>query len=245
MKESAYMAERESGKPLYQGRICAAVAAADMGQALELAQACESLADVIEIRLDGLRAPRVEHFIETIRKPLLFTNRPVWEGGAYAGSEKSRLKPLLAAVEAGAAYVDLEFRADSVVRNQLVEQIRNFSSMTLMILSWHDFTGTPSSAELERIFLDMHSSGAQVGKIVTMARSFHDVERILSLQELSFARDFPLISFCMGEQGRLSRVVTLQRGGYMTYAAPDQGEATAPGQLTLTELVACLAESSQ
>jgi 3-dehydroquinate dehydratase len=44
----------------------------------------------------------------------------------------------------------------------------------------------------------------------------------------------------MGEAGRLSRIATILLGGFMTYAALDATQATAPGQLTIQELKSSL-----
>ena len=38
----------------------------------------------------------------------------------------------------------------------------------------------------------------------------------------------------------ISRVATLELGGYMTYAAPDDGQLTAPGQLSLSAMLKAL-----
>ena len=104
------------------------------------------------------------------------------------------------------------------------------------IVSWHDFKGTPSAQALESIFQEQYRSGADVGKIVTMARNFQDVLRVLNLQEIAAEMGFPLCAFCMGKPGMISRVATLELGGYMTYAAPDGAGATAPGQLPFSEV---------
>ena len=74
-----------------------------------------------------------------------------------------------------------------------------------------------------------------------MAHDYPDVLRVLHLQCQAKALGFPLIAFCMGEQGKLSRIITLLLGGYMTYAAPDEQQATAPGQLSVRRLKGALA----
>jgi 3-dehydroquinate dehydratase type I len=48
--------------------------------------------------------------------------------------------------------------------------------------------------------------------------------------------NFPLIAFCMGAIGKISRLATIKLGGYMTYAAPDEGKETAPGQMPVSVL---------
>jgi len=40
----------------------------------------------------------------------------------------------------------------------------------------------------------------------------------------------------MGWVGVISRLVTLELGGYMTYCAVGSREVTAPGQITVTDL---------
>ena len=59
-----------------------------------------------------------------------------------------------------------------------------------------------------------------------------DVLRVLALLQKSQDMHFPLIAFCMGECGRISRFSTLYLGGYMTYVAVSEDQATAPGQFS-------------
>lgn len=209
--------------------VCVSVAATTVEEALTCATLAQESADVIEIRLDFLDVPAVKPFIDKLNKPLLFTNRPEWEGGNYKGSEQSRVDLLLEAIDAGAAYIDLELKAGMEIRKQLLAAAKN--SKTQVIISWHDFKATASRTALESIFQEQYRSGADIGKIVTMARNIEDVLRVLNLQTLAKEMDFPLIAFCMGRAGMISRVATLELGGLMTYAAPDSGTATAPGQL--------------
>ena len=221
------------------GRICVSVADRSLAAALATAKAAEGLADVIEIRLDSLEAPAVRPFVEQLTRPLLFTNRPAWEGGNYQGDETARVDLLVEAVKAGAAYVDIELRSEEESRQRVFAAAKGTACQC--IVSWHDFKVTASSQGLAKLFQEMYRSGAQIGKIVTTARDFRDVLRVLSLQEEAAEMDFPLIAFCMGPVGVVSRVATCALGGYMTYAAPDGGSGTAPGQLPLTTLRAMLA----
>lgn len=209
--------------------ICVSVAAPTSAEALTAAALAEAAADVIEIRLDYLSSPAVRPFIEKIHKPLLFTNRPAWEGGRFTGDEQSRTNLLIEAVTAGVDYVDIELKADNRIRQQVIAAARK--GKTRVIISWHDFKTTASRPALETIFQEQYRSGADIGKIVTMAHSVEDVLRVLNLQVLAREMGFPLIAFCMGRVGMISRVATLELGGFMTYAAPDDGLPTAPGQL--------------
>lgn len=215
-------------------RICVSIAHEKVKDAVALAKKAEAAAHIVEIRLDALKKPAVKPFIQEIKKPLLFTNRPIWEGGNYSGGEAERIGFLVEAVRAGAAYVDIELKTDIDLRNQLLAITKNTD--TQVIISAHDFEGTSNSQKLASVFHDQSRSGADIGKIVTTANSFQDVIHVLRLQELADEADFPLIAFCMGKKGIISRVATTQLGGYMTYAASDDGEATAPGQLKVSAM---------
>lgn len=210
--------------------ICVSVACENVGQAVDIAKNSESYADVIEIRLDSLSHPEIEPFVEHITKPLLFTNRPEWEGGSFKGSEAARIGLLLKAVQYDCALVDLELKTAPELRGELLDTLLKHTQ-TGLIASWHDFNTTPSSDELGDILQQQVESGAHIGKIVTTAKDYKDVLRILNLQVIAAENNFPLIAFCMGPIGRISRLATLKLGGYMTYAAPDGGEETAPGQI--------------
>ncbi len=215
--------------------VCVSVACKDETEAVEIALRSETYADIIEIRLDHLSNPGIETFTRRISKPLLFTNRPTWEGGAFEGSEGERVGLLQQAIENGCGLVDLELQTAPELRAELLDTLLQHTG-TGMIISWHDFSGTPSSEELGDILQQQIESGAHVGKIVTMANFYEDVLRILNLQTIAAENNFPLIAFCMGRMGMISRVATLQLGGFMTYAAPDGGNEAAPGQMQVSTL---------
>ncbi len=215
------------------GPICVSIGVASQQELLALVNRCQAIADVIEIRLDCLDNPDPAAVLAMATVPLLFTNRPVWEGGHFSGTEQERLRPLLQAVEAGAAYIDCELRAPRASRLAL-RQVTQRSDCRLLI-SWHDFTETPSWRRLSGILTRMHKAG-DIGKIVTTARQHLDVLRVLRLQEKAAALSFPLIAFAMGQAGTISRLATLALGGYMTYCAATPEAATAPGQLTIDQL---------
>jgi 3-dehydroquinate dehydratase-1/3-dehydroquinate dehydratase/shikimate dehydrogenase len=214
------------------GLVCVSVAQPSVEQALAAAETLAGQADVIEIRLDALAQPAVAPFMARLATPLLFTNRPQWEGGRHQGDETSRGALLLEAAHSGCAYVDLELKADSGLRRELLAT----ATTTRVILSWHNFDQTPDDATLAEILAQQQQSGAHIGKLITMAHSWQDVLRVLHLQLAAAAMNFPLIAFCMGSAGVISRLATLELGGYMTYAAPEAGGATAPGQLPVATL---------
>ncbi len=223
-----------SNRACKRGMICAAVAARDAAGAEKAVRQVRGRVEVVEIRLDAMPVPQVRRCCDLLEPPLIFTNRPQWEGGQFRGPETERLAPLLEAVALGAAFVDFELRADPGLRGRLLERMAGSASR--LIISCHDFAGTPTDEELGGILQQMMASGAHIGKIVTMARNDLDVLRVLRLQCLAREYDFPLIAFCMGEAGGISRLATLYLGGFMTYAAISEEEATAPGQLSVAGL---------
>lgn len=212
--------------------ICVSIVSEKIETALDIAKQAEEQADIIEIRLDALAQPAVAPFIAGLSKPLLFTNRPAWEGGNYKGEEAERVSFLQESILADAAFVDIELKTSHSLKQLLLKAID--PTKTKLIISWHDFSGTPSSEKLSEILHQQRASGAHVGKIVTMAEDYKEVLRVLNLQSEAAEHDFPLIAFCMGRAGMVSRLATLQLGGFMTYAAPDTGNAAAPGQLPVS-----------
>lgn len=218
-----------------KGKICVSVADGEVARAVAIAAAAEPSVSVVEIRLDALDQPVIAPFVAGLTKPLLFTCRPSWEGGSFTGTEEERFTLLEAAVKGGAKYVDVELRADDKLRNHLLGVAKEHQVQ--VIVSWHDFKTTASAQALESIFQEQYRSGADIGKIVTTARDFRDVLRVLSLQDIASDMGFPLCAFCMGRVGMISRVATLELGGFMTYAAPDSGVLTAAGQLSVSAMV--------
>jgi len=217
-----------------RGKICVSLAGKDAASVhAEVSPVLDSV-DVVEIRLDAMEVPEVAKCCALFRSPLLFTNRPIWEGGSFSGFEDDRMGPLFTAVELQAAYVDFELRADPLLRRQLLQTME--SGPTRMILSWHDFAATPKQEDLVEILQQMMDSGAHIGKMVTTAHGSADVLRLLHVQERALAADFSLSCFCMGGPGRISRLATLYMGGYMTYGAVSEDQATAPGQLSIDRL---------
>ena len=63
--------------------ICVSVGGKEVTETLDIARSAETGADVIEIRLDSLPQPEIAPFVKGLTRPLLFTNRPEWEGGSF------------------------------------------------------------------------------------------------------------------------------------------------------------------
>lgn len=141
---------------------------------------------------------------------------------------------LLEAVAENCDYVDLELLAPDSSHQAMRMALEGRD--TKLIVSWHNFSDTPTREELVGRMAIMQDMGADIGKIITTAHTHQDVLRVLQLQEVAEGLGFPLIAFCMGRSGVVSRVATCDLGGYMTYCAVNEEEATAPGQLSISAL---------
>ena len=149
-------------------------------------------------------------------------------------------KRLVRAIEAGARYVDVEIEA----QKQMSKRVRQAAheNGTIFIRSYHDFEGTDSLEALKAIVEKCVYHGADMVKIVTLAQSEADVDKILALyqwcheekasgnERIGALSDGGLIAFCMGEEGRSSRLDCLKFGAPYTYAALTEEEVAAPGQ---------------
>ncbi len=183
--------------------------------------------DIIELRLDYISKMEdaeicLEKTLKTKTKPIIVTNRPKREGGNYAGSEKDRLSLLQKAIELGADYVDVELDSVSHITRR---------DSSKLIISYHNFKETPNN--INKIYEDISQCKPDIAKIVTYANDITDNVRIFELLKIA---NIPTISFCMGEYGHISRILTRKFGGLLTFASLEKGKESAPGQLTVDEL---------
>jgi len=73
-------------------------------------------------------------------------------------------------------------------------------------------------------------------KIVTYADSVEDNFRVLQLIPRSLAEGQAIVAFCMGPQGRISRILAPVLGSCISYASLRKGAESAPGQPTVSEM---------
>ena len=105
-----------------------------------------------------------------------------------------------------------------------------------VIISYHNFTKTPSYPQLVKIADEIKKRGADVVKIACNASSLSDTVRIISVAKHLESLKIPHILIAMGKKGTLSRILTPTLGGEMMFATLDGKNATASGQLTVKEL---------
>lgn len=219
--------------------ICTTIQNRTLEEIIGLLEGSEPRIQMAEIRLDRcpLDIKEIESLFSSSDTPLVATCRVVDDGN---GTWEEAEEKLTAAVEAGAAFLDLEIEAPKEVGKRLRRACTEYG--TTMIRSSHFFAGTPSDDVLRNTVEKCRKFGGEIVKIAAMAKSGEDVARVLGLysQEQTTQRQAELIAFSMGETGRASRLECLRLGSPFTYAALNDNEAAAPGQWTYSEMIAAV-----
>ena len=187
--------------------------------------------DYVEVRLDFLKIEQVPEALVIIKNDLnkiVCTLRPKTEGGKFSGNEKERIAIIKLIAEYSPFLLDIEY--NTLKKNtSLVKYLK--STKTKLLVSWHDFKKTPSTLELKKKLNQMSKFSSNV-KIVSTAKSTNDSTRMLELYSKKGKNN--LISFAMGDFGRISRILCLYLGSPYTYVS--LGKAIAPGQFSVDEI---------
>ena len=240
--------------------ICTSIQGKTLEEILEILESGE--VEMAEIRLDlcDLDEEEIEELFTQSDVPLIATCRiaslaqrvaaegdllddagkVLSEQGLYASQPRKGRNPaeelaenqLLKAIEAGAKYVDLEVEAPPMMGRKIRQACQEYG--TMLIRSFHDFEGTPPEATLLSLLEKGRRFGGEVVKIVTTATCKADADRVLALYREAVPGT--LVAFCMGPEGRESRLEALKQGAPFTYACLSTEEATAPGQWTAAEM---------
>jgi len=213
-------------------RICVPVVEANVNRARSKYLRAARKGLMAEMRLDYLEQPDLTKLFRTHPGPVIATNRLASEGGRWQGSEDERRRLLAEALDLGVDFLDLELAAAPAWRRDLWER----RGEAKIILSWHDFSGTPDLENLEAILQQMLAAEADILKIVTLAQQPQDNLRVLSLIPQARAAGREIIAFCMGPLGKWSRVVAPLLGSFLTFAPFTKKGASAPGQMTVNEI---------
>lgn len=188
--------------------------------------------DVVEVRADALPHPPAPEELATLPHPVILTVRSPDEGGARPISDAERLALFLELLPAAAA-VDIEGRS---LRSLAPLSEAAHRAGKHVIVSYHDFQGTPSPARLRAWETTARQRGADIVKIATTTEHPAAVARLLTLLENASG---PLALMGMGPLGRASRLLFARAGSVLNYgwlAAPQVS-----GQWSATELRALLA----
>jgi 3-dehydroquinate dehydratase-1 len=179
--------------------------------------------EVSEIRMDGA-ALSLDDVKTIFSHPatLMATYRP---GNV---DDRTRMSYLFTAIDAGAAYVDVEVDSDNAYKKEIVEKAR--SKGCKVIISFHDYEKTPSGERLRDIVVLCLGDGADIVKIACKVNSVTDNARLLGLLGVEDLRG-KLVVVGMGEKGRITRVAAPFLGSPFTFASLGRGKETAEGQI--------------
>ncbi len=189
---------------------------------------------LIEFRFDYLNEftnlDKILEKISNYKKQSIYTLRPTSEGGKFSENESDRLILIKKLALARPMLLDLEYNYISK-NNELADFIDN--DQVRILISWHDFTGTPKKEFLINLINKMRIFSNFI-KIVTTAKSIDDSISILELYPM-IDTSINLVAFSMGELGIISRVLCNIIGDSpFTYTTIEK--AVAPGQLTINQM---------
>lgn len=196
----------------------------------------------IELRADGLRLDDIAGAVadfdaEKSRRgfigPVIFTLRLRRDGGAWPDEKSAERNSVWESLPPGTCdWVDLEVEEIASVSPTALDSLR--SSGVKILLSHHAFEQEPR--EKWEQLLDEMAKWAPDGVKFAMALGPNSGDRIRALALLAFARRVASLYsdsavFGMGEEGRLTRVVSPLLGCPWTYGFLG-GVPQAPGQLS-------------
>ena len=192
-----------------------------------------ALADGIELRLDY--APKIDlNELSILRNqchlPIIFTLRKKSQGGYYNPKETQRLQDILALCALNPDYFDLEYD----ISRKFVADLKIKYPKIKLICSYHNFTETP--ADLMPILQSMQHKDFHIYKIATTAHNTIDSLNLMKFIYENYKK-YNLTGICMGADGQCTRILSAVIGNTLHYASLDESQATAPGQLTLNELL--------
>jgi 3-dehydroquinate dehydratase type I len=145
-------------------------------------------------------------------------------------TESERKEWLIAAINAGAGYVDIEVESGDDFKNDIITVAK--SKGCKIIVSYHDYNKTPLANELEEIIKWCFDSKCDIAKICCHVNSSEECARLLSLYSYGNA----IIYIGMGDIWKITRIASLLLGAPFTYASIDDNKKTAPGQINSRKL---------
>ncbi|MRN51413.1 type I 3-dehydroquinate dehydratase [Paenibacillus monticola] len=226
-------------------KICVSLVGTSLSELKQETEALQLLApDLVEWRVDYYEQvddiEAVKEALKLIRAivpnlPLIFTFRSAKEGGEKHINTEYYIELNKAAAESGLAdIIDVElFNEEAEVRGLIT--VAHVHSV-FVILSNHDFNGTPSKDEIIARLCRAQELGGDLPKIAVMPKSAADVLTLLEATHIMKEKyaDRPIITMSMAGAGVISRLAGEVFGSALTFGAAHK--PSAPGQVAVTEL---------
>ncbi|MGH9332034.1 MAG: type I 3-dehydroquinate dehydratase, partial [Vicinamibacterales bacterium] len=202
--------------------LCVTVAGSTMSEVRARRDAASRLADLVEVRLDGVADADPAGAVSGRTTPVIVACHPAWEGGRFDGPEEVRRRLLAAALDAGTDWIDVEWRAgfDDLVTD---------ANRARIILSNHVFDGVPG--DLDERYRAMRATGAAIVKIAVQPGRLSDLAPLFALGA-SVAADRTVL-LGMGLRGLVTRILAARLGSAWTYA----GREATVGQLSAERMI--------
>lgn len=230
-------------------KICLPILGETVADLLSEVNHCLSLpCDIIEWRLDYFSTVLVTQDVlqaaRLLRKaageiPILATFRTFSEGGVRDLSAADYFALYQALIPHQLVdLIDLElFMPETGVTETLTLAKQHGVKV---VISQHDFKGTPSQAEIVRRLRVMTSRGADICKIAVMPHTSDDVLTLLAAtnEMKNQPSQVPLVTMAMGKLGLISRLAGEIFGSSLTFGTAK--DASAPGQIPAQELATLL-----
>lgn len=216
--------------------------AAPGGQAHQARLAQQQGAQALELRADLLADPaQVRVALTAVRAasslPLLLTYRSATEGGKGAGHGQGYEDYLASLLQLRPAVAAVDIEMACPASKALVAEAK--AGGYDVVGSCHDFTATPSAAQIAEKLAQITAAGADITKVAYMPRTAQDVAALRHAAH-DFAGAYPhqpLIAISMGQLGAPSRTDLVN---CLTFATIADGAASAPGQATIAYVRAWL-----
>ncbi len=221
--------------PMRLPRVCLALSGETIEDILATAESMARDNPFLEFRLDYLKQPlaalpKVHRFLETHQYvTAIGTCRRADNGGKFKGSLASQLEVLTKAHAAGCQLVDLELQSALKSKPETIARLRSRAGL---ILSFHDFRATRN---LDETLEKMLKIPADFYKVVSTATTLADNVAMMKFLQ-AHGGQHALIGVCMGEQGIISRVLSVRAGSVFTFGAVSAALKTAPGQVSARDL---------
>ena len=215
---------------------------APSGQARQARLAQQQGAGAVELRADLLADPaQVRAALTAVRAasslPLLLTYRSTTEGGKGAGHGQGYEDYLASLLQLRPAVAAVDIEMACPASKALVAEAK--AGGYDVVGSCHDFTATPSAAQIAEKLAQITAAGADITKVAYMPRTAQDVAALRHAAH-DFAGAYPhqpLIAISMGQLGAPSRTDLVN---CLTFATIADGAASAPGQATIAHVKAWL-----
>ena len=215
---------------------------APSGQARQARLAQQQGAGAAELRADLLADPaQVRAALTAVRAasslPLLLTYRSTTEGGKGAGHGQGYEDYLASLLQLRLPVAAVDIEMACLASKALVAEAK--AGGYDVVGSCHDFTATPSAAQIAEKLAQITAAGADITKVAYMPRTAQDVAALRHAAH-DFAGAYPhqpLIAISMGQLGAPSRTDLVN---CLTFATIADGAASAPGQATIAHVKAWL-----